>query len=101
MFEVFPRSERKRIEDVTWIPRVTEWGWIILAKDSFRLPQERRMITRSRARVFTLPNANLTAEAMIERFLVNRERIFAACQREGPFHYSVSPDRLRVVELLP
>ncbi len=100
MFGVWPRSENKRIEDVTWIPKVTENGWVLLAKDSFKLRQERRMITRCEARVFSLPNANMKAEEMVERFLHNRERIFRACQGVGPYHYAVSHDRLRLVRLL-
>lgn len=100
MFVVFPRSENRRIEDVTWIPDVTEYGWVILAKDAFTRPDERRMITRCSARVFSLPNANMKAEDMIERFVVNHARILQACREGGPFHYSVSPDRLRRVKLL-
>jgi hypothetical protein len=73
---------------------------VILAKDSLRLPQERRMITRCGARVFSLPNGNMKSDEMIERFEINKARIMSACERVGPFHYSVSHDRLRVVELL-
>ena len=100
MFTVFPRTENRRVEDVTWIPKVAQWGWVILAKDGFRLPEERRMITRTGVRVFSLPNANMKAEAMIERFLVNEDRILRACGAGGPFHYSVGHERLRVMELL-
>jgi hypothetical protein len=100
MFEVFPRSEYSRIEDVTWIPRVTESGWIILAKDSFRLRHEREMIARCEARVFSLPNANMKTEEMVERFLTNHDRIVAAASAGGPCHYAVSHDRLRAIELL-
>ncbi len=99
MFEIFPRSEYRRIEDVTWIPRVAEWGWVILAKDAFRKDHEHKMIRSCKARVFSLPNANMTTDAMVQRFLVSRERIAAHCQEVGPFHYSVSDDRLRLVKL--
>jgi PIN domain-containing protein len=100
MFEVFPRSENRRIEDVTWIPRVTEYGWIILAKDSFRLRHERSEITRCGARVFSLPNANMTSAAMTERFLANYLQIVSHAADGGPCYYSVGADRLRKVELL-
>jgi hypothetical protein len=100
MFEVFPRSEYSRIEDVTWIPRVTEWGWIILAKDSFRLRHEREMIARCGARVFSLPNANMKTAQMVERFQINQDRISAAASAGGPCHYAVGHDRLRAIELL-
>lgn len=100
MFVVFPRSENRRIEDVTWIPKVTENGWIILAKDSFQLRHERQMITRCGARVFSLPNANMKSELMVERFLANHQRIVEHAAAGGPCHYSVSHDRLRRIELL-
>jgi hypothetical protein len=95
MFEVFPRTENRRVVDVTWIPRVTEWGWIILAKDAFQASHEQRMIVSCGARVFSLPNANMTTVQMVERFLTQKEAIFAHCQDDGPYHYSVSHDRLR------
>jgi hypothetical protein len=99
MFKEFPRTENKRVEDVTWIPKVTEYGWIILAKDAFRKPPEQRSILACRARVFSLPNANMTAAAMVARFLDSHERIFSAAATAGPYHYAVGPDRLRVVKL--
>jgi hypothetical protein len=79
---------------------VTERGLVILAKDSFRLRHERLMIARCGARVFTLPNANMRTEEMVERFLTNHERIVAAASAGGPCHYSVGHDRLRAIELL-
>lgn len=100
MFEVWPRTERKRIEDVTWIPRVTEKGWIILAKDSFKLRHEKHEITRCGARVFSIPNGNLKSDVMADRFIANYERILDAAQVGGPCHYSVAPERLRKIELL-
>jgi hypothetical protein len=100
MFVVYPRSENKRIEDVRWIPEVTQWGWMILAKDSFKLNHERREITRCGARVFSLPNANMKSEQMVERFLANHDRIVSHAAVGGPCHYSVSHDRLRPIPLL-
>lgn len=99
MFEEFPRTENKRVEDVTWIPKVTTWGWIILAKDAFRKLPEQRVILDCRARVFSLPNANMTAAAMVARFVESQDRILAAAAKAGPFHYAVGPERLRVVKL--
>lgn len=100
MFAIYPRSENKRIEDVRWIPEVTRWGWIILAKDSFKLKHERQEITRCAARVFSLPNANMKTEQMVERFLLNHERIVGHAEDGGPCHYSVGHDRLRAMPLL-
>lgn len=100
MFKVWPRSERRRIEDVTWIPKVTERGWVILAKDSFKLRHERREITRCGARVFSIPNGNLKSDVMADRFIANYASICAHSNAGGPCHYSVAPERLRRIELL-
>lgn len=99
MFEVYPRTENKCVEDFTWIPKVTEWGWIILAKDAFRGRPEQQAILDCGARVFSLPHANLKAAEMIERFLAKHEQILETAKTAGPFHYSVGSDRLRVVKL--
>jgi hypothetical protein len=102
MREVYPSSDRRRRErfqDENWIPAVTKRGWVILSKDGFRYEHERRAIVECSARVFSIPNANLRAEHMAERFLASQEAIYAHCQSEGPFMYSVHPTTLHGVTL--
>jgi len=51
------------------------------------------------ARWFRLPNANMRAAAMAQRYIDKLERIARACTRPGPFLYTVHVDRLVSVRL--
>jgi hypothetical protein len=99
MFKVWPRSENSRLDDAIWIPKVTEYGWIILAKDEFDKGNERVILRDSGARAFCIFNASLKAEVMIQRFLNNKQPIQERCAESGPYLYAVQTDRLRKVEL--
>ncbi len=102
MQEVYPSSDRRRRErfqDEVWIRAVTAKGWVILSKDGFRLTQERRAIAECGARVFSIPKADLRAEHMVERFLASQDAIYAHCQSDGPFMYSVYRSTLQQVTL--
>ena len=99
MFKVWPRSENKRLDDDVWIPRVAEYGWIILAKDEFNKGQERPLLRESGARAHAICNANLKAESMIERFLVNKQEILRRAEEGGPYLFSVQPTQLRKIDL--
>jgi hypothetical protein len=48
-----------------------------------------------------LPNANLRAAEMAQRYLDNLERIGRASERPGPFLYTVQMNRLVLVRLGP
>ncbi len=90
MQEVYPSSDRRNRErfwDENWIRAVTENGWVILAKDTFRWPHERLAIAECGARVFSIPSADLRAERMAERFFASQEAIFAHCLNPGPFMF--------------
>lgn len=102
MREIYPSSDRRNRErflDENWIRAVTEWGWVILAKDGFRYEHERRVIAECGARVFSIPNASLRAEYMAERFFASQAAIFAHCASPEPFMYSVHPTSLQPVRL--
>lgn len=99
MFDHWPRSENKRLDDEVWIPKVCEFGWIILSKDEFSKGQERELLFQHGARAFSIFNQTLTAEKMIERFLVNKERIFNLSGEPGPYLYAVQPNDLRKITL--
>jgi PIN like domain len=106
MYELYPSAQRgqgarrrARFLDENWIPEVTQRGLVILSKDGFRWPHERMAIAESGARVFMIPNANLRAEYMIERFVASREAIWAHCEEAGPFLFSVHPTSLHRVTL--
>jgi hypothetical protein len=50
--------------DADWIPKIGEWGWIILTKDAriARNTLERQAVARAEIRMFTLASGNLTGE---------------------------------------
>src|SRR5207253_2765407 len=99
MFKVWPRSENKRLDDDVWIPKVAEYGWIILAKDEFDKGNERLILRDAGARAFCIFNATLKSEVMAQRFLNNKEAIGNHAADLGPYLYAVQTDRLRKVEL--
>jgi len=50
--------------DADWIPKVGEWGWIILTKDAWiaRNTSERQAVARAKIRMFILASGNITGE---------------------------------------
>jgi hypothetical protein len=86
----------ERVADVTWIAESARRGWIAFMKDFAikRRPAKVQAILESGARCFCLPNANLRAAAMAQRYIDNLERIVRASERPDPFLYTVQVDRL-------
>lgn len=72
---------------------------MILAKDTFRWAHERLAIAECRARVFSIPRADIRAEVMAERFFALQEAIFAHSLNPGPFMFHVHPTSLQPVTL--
>ena len=64
-----------------------------------RRPAELSVVLQYGARCFCLPNANMKARPMAERFIENVDRITRACERPGPFLYTVQAGRLQHVRL--
>ena len=93
----------EQVADVTWIAESARRGWIAFMKDFAikRRPAEIRAILENGARCFCLPNANLRAAEMAQRYIDNLERIGRACARPGPFLYTVQVNRLVSVRLGP
>ena len=56
--------------DAEWIPKVGEWGWVILTKDEqiARNTLERQAVTRAKIRMFTLASTKLTGEEIAIAF---------------------------------
>lgn len=93
----------EQVADVTWIAESARRGWVAFMKDFAikRRPAEIQAILDNGARCFCLPNANLRAAAMAQRYIDNIERIGRASVRPGPFLYTVQVDRLVAVRLRP
>lgn len=90
----------QRVADATWIALTAERGWIAFHKDDNirRNELERRVVLASRARMFCIPRADISAEEAAARYLDNLDSIRLAAQSEGPFIYSVL--RRRIERLL-
>lgn len=58
-------------QDVDWLPKVGENGWVVLTKDSniSRNRIERNAVALAGVKMFTLKSASLTGETMSEIFL--------------------------------
>ena len=93
----------EQVADVTWIAESARRGWIAFMKDFAikRRPAEIQAILDNGARCFCLPNANQRAAAMAQRYIDSLERIARACERSGPFLYTVQMDRVVSVRLRP
>ena len=91
----------KYIADEYWIPPAANRGELMLTKDDRirRLPDIAQIAFRTRARIFCLPNAQMTTTEMRQRFLTNLDRIIARGQRPGPCIYAV--DRQGLHKLWP
>jgi len=87
MREHYGEFEAQRTADTTWIELTAERGWIAFHKDANirRNRAERHAVQVSGARMFCVPKADLTAAALVERFVVNAEAIADAVQDVGPF----------------
>lgn len=91
----------ENVADTTWIKDSAERGWIAFMKDFAirRRPAEAEAIVEYRARCFCLPNANLKAAMMAERYIGNLDRIARAGAHPGPMLYTVQARRLERVQL--
>jgi hypothetical protein len=89
------------VSDTTWIAESAQRGWIAFMKDFAirRRPVEAEAILEHGARCFCLPNANMRAAAMAQRYIENLDRIARACAHPGPLLYTVQAGRLERVHL--
>ncbi|MBD2771119.1 hypothetical protein [Iningainema tapete] len=62
----------KDAEDVNWLPEVGKKGWVVLTKDARigKHASERIAVTSAKIKMFVLASQNLSADLMIEAFLI-------------------------------
>jgi len=88
--EVYGARDQE-VEDVEWLELCGSEGWVVLTVDArirYR-PNEVSAIRRHRVKAFALASGNLRARDQASRFLVNGDRVRAACTDLGPFVYAV------------
>ncbi|MDH2425297.1 hypothetical protein [Sphaerisporangium sp. TRM90804] len=86
----------ERIDDTRWIEDTAKQGWVVLMKDK-RIRYRRaeiQAIIEHQARCFVITRGDLTSAAYADRFIANRQAIFAASSTEGPYIHTVHADRL-------
>lgn len=87
--------------DETWLELAGTEGWVVFMKDT-RIrynPAEREAVKSHQVRCFCLSSQSLTGDDMAARFLVNLNRITAACDEPGPFIYAVHKNRVEKLTL--
>ena len=89
------------VDDPDWIALTAEKGWLGFNKDAAiqRNPLERRAVLESGARLFCVPQANITAAELGERYLRNFPAIYRAAQQPGPYIYGVYLDYIKRLKL--
>ena len=87
-------------EDTHWIKKVGSKKWVALTKDSkiAKKQHERRAVIDANLRIFTLSNANLTGDQMIELFKKNLRNIGRFLNKhEAPFIACVYDDTVKII----
>jgi hypothetical protein len=87
MREHYGEVEAQRIADVEWIALTAERGWIGFHKDAEirRNEVERKAVVETKARMFCVPRADVTAADLAARYVTNLPAIAAAAQAPGPY----------------
>jgi hypothetical protein len=76
MAEVYGEQPGQRKSDTAWIPDVTMRGWVIFSKDNALCSgEERECIIGCSARVFLLPERQMSGADQLDRFVTHRFRI--------------------------
>lgn len=96
---IYGELRAREIPDEEWIAEAAILGRLMLTKDDSirRFPPARDAAFATGAKLFCLPSAHMTTEAMRERFLTNLNRIIQRGRHRGPFMYAVDPDSLRLL----
>lgn len=101
MREHYGEQISQTVDDPDGIALTAERGWIGLHKDAAirRNALKRRSVVELGARLFCVPQANLTAAELGERYLGNLAAIARAAQQSGPYVYGVYSDNIRRLPL--
>jgi hypothetical protein len=89
------------ITDEEWLADAGRRGEAVLMKDT-RIrynPAEKAAVAQYRVRCFCLARADLPADEMARRFVVNLGAIVHACGQSGPFVYAVHSNRIERLSL--
>ena len=90
--EVFRSHFPLNARDVTWLPTVGWWRWVLVTKD-WRIqerPLERAAILNARVRAFVLRDANASSDVIIALIRLAMPKMLAALRRyDRPFIFAI------------
>jgi hypothetical protein len=94
-------GESVRIQDTQWIEEATADGRVLIGADKrIRYKSlERLAICRHKARCFTFPRGDLTAEEMVRRIALHLTEMTQLAQRPGPYVVHLGHDRVVPMKL--
>ena len=101
MAEHYGEHPGQRLTDENWIAETARLGWLGFHKDDHirRNLAEKQAVRDSGARLFCVPNANLRAADLAQRYIDNLPAIARAAAGAGPYIYSVYAERIVRIEL--
>lgn len=79
------KDDGQHVSDPDWITYVSTMGLVALTKDAAIVRAHNDALRESTARVFALPNSNLTGPQMADRFAENIYRVEQWSRKRGPF----------------
>jgi hypothetical protein len=103
MREYYGEAEGQRKADVDWIADVGAEDWVAFHADSnirHRL-DELAAVDAAALRSFVIPNASITGQASLQRYLTNLARISRAARQPGPYIYGVYESRIDKLHPVP
>ena len=99
--EHYGQTRAQHVADVEWIAEACRRGWVIFSQDQKIRHNlaEKTAIRRHAARMFCVPNGNITGRQAAQRYVDNLPAILAAAGSPGPFIYGVYPSHIQALTL--
>jgi PIN like domain len=101
MAEMYGQEVGQQLEDPKWIHEMTEQGLVLLSKDASIRKMHVEDVISAKACTFLLPEQQVSAKAMIARYVNAANKIAVRSQKRGPFIYMVGPHELSKIKLPP
>lgn len=99
--EHYGQARAQQVADVEWIAEACSRGWVIFSQDQKIRHNlaEKNAVREHGARMFCVPNGNITGAQAAERYVDNLPAILTAAASPGPFIYGVYPSHIRALTL--
>jgi len=102
MAEMYGQEAAQQLEDPKWIHEMTEQGLVLFSKDARIRTMHVADVIAAKARAFLLPDQQqVSAKAMIARYVNAKHKIAVRSQKRGPCIYMVGPHEVTKAKLPP